>query len=268
MLPFWIDGRFYPAGSYVVDMHQPKRGLANAMLEAGRDLSDAGAADVRHLRLEPPPAVGRDASTSCADGTLPAITVPVSVARPTGGLPRAVGRDLVLTVISRATTCARSNALLEQGVPVALDVPTARSSCRPRTGRAAATVADRYGVRFTLGAVGAAARRCAARCVAAAAGRRRAVHAARAGLRRAHRCRPAVLNAGFDLTGVDVLYVSAGPVVHGAERGRPQARVDAFLATGGVVTRGATGARFNADGRAAAGDRRSPAAVTPTAWCR
>ena len=33
-------GKRYPAGSYVVDMKQPKRGLANVMLEAGRDISD------------------------------------------------------------------------------------------------------------------------------------------------------------------------------------------------------------------------------------
>ncbi|MBY8850815.1 peptidase M28, partial [Saccharothrix sp. MB29] len=38
--PFTLAGRDHPAGSYVVDMHQPKRALANALLEAGRDISD------------------------------------------------------------------------------------------------------------------------------------------------------------------------------------------------------------------------------------
>ncbi|MDF3149736.1 M14 family zinc carboxypeptidase, partial [Streptomyces sp. T21Q-yed] len=38
--PFRLGGRTYPKGSYVVDMHQPKRGLANALLADGRDISD------------------------------------------------------------------------------------------------------------------------------------------------------------------------------------------------------------------------------------
>ena len=39
-LSFALNGKRYPAGSYVVDMHQPKRGLANVLLEAGRDISE------------------------------------------------------------------------------------------------------------------------------------------------------------------------------------------------------------------------------------
>jgi hypothetical protein len=37
--PITVDGRRYPAGSYVVDMHQSKRGLANTILDVGRDVS-------------------------------------------------------------------------------------------------------------------------------------------------------------------------------------------------------------------------------------
>jgi hypothetical protein len=39
--PFTLEGRRYPAGSYVVDMHQPKRGLANTILDIGRDVTEA-----------------------------------------------------------------------------------------------------------------------------------------------------------------------------------------------------------------------------------
>ncbi|GKQ34244.1 hypothetical protein ALMP_07950 [Streptomyces sp. A012304] len=39
-LPFRLGGRTYPKGSYVVDMRQPKRGLANVLLADGRDISD------------------------------------------------------------------------------------------------------------------------------------------------------------------------------------------------------------------------------------
>ncbi|WP_148614244.1 M14 family zinc carboxypeptidase [Nocardioides rubriscoriae] len=35
-----VGGTTYPAGSYVVDMHQPLRGLANALLDVGYDISD------------------------------------------------------------------------------------------------------------------------------------------------------------------------------------------------------------------------------------
>ncbi|GAA4678727.1 M14 family metallopeptidase [Nocardioides nanhaiensis] len=35
-----VGGTTYPAGSYVVDMHQAKRGLANALLDLGDDISD------------------------------------------------------------------------------------------------------------------------------------------------------------------------------------------------------------------------------------
>jgi hypothetical protein len=37
---FTLDGTRYAAGSYVVDMHQAKRGMANTILEVGRDVSD------------------------------------------------------------------------------------------------------------------------------------------------------------------------------------------------------------------------------------
>ena len=37
---FTAGGTDYPAGSYVVDLHQPKRGLVNALLEPGYDLTD------------------------------------------------------------------------------------------------------------------------------------------------------------------------------------------------------------------------------------
>jgi hypothetical protein len=38
--PFTAGGKSYAAGSYIVDMHQPKRGLVNMMLEPGLDITD------------------------------------------------------------------------------------------------------------------------------------------------------------------------------------------------------------------------------------
>ena len=37
---FTAGGRNYPAGSYVIDMHQPKRGIVNSLLEPGLDITD------------------------------------------------------------------------------------------------------------------------------------------------------------------------------------------------------------------------------------
>ncbi|WP_406078707.1 M14 family zinc carboxypeptidase [Micromonospora sp. NBC_00858] len=37
---FTAGGKSYQAGSYVVDMHQPKRGLVNSLLEPGADITD------------------------------------------------------------------------------------------------------------------------------------------------------------------------------------------------------------------------------------
>ncbi|NBE54262.1 M14 family zinc carboxypeptidase [Streptomyces boluensis] len=37
---FRLAGRAYPAGSYLVDLHQSKRGIANVLLSDGRDISD------------------------------------------------------------------------------------------------------------------------------------------------------------------------------------------------------------------------------------
>ncbi|GAA0926691.1 M14 family zinc carboxypeptidase [Virgisporangium aurantiacum] len=242
VLPFWNDGKFYPAGSYVVNMHQPKRGLANAMLEAGRDLSalvpqmyDISGWSHRLLW---------GASVEIVRGRyMPAITVPISVARPTGGLPSPSGRDLMLTIVSENDVRA-ANALLEMAVPArwtssgALLVPAAHR-------RAAATVADRYGVRFTsapYGATGATVRR---PVLAAAAGSDELFTLRELGFD-VRTVSTASLNAGTELAGIDVLYVSSG-LTYTALNASARARVDEFLATGGVVTRGATGARFNAD---------------------
>ncbi len=37
---FTAGGNSYPAGSYILDLHQPKRGLVNSLLEPGIDLTD------------------------------------------------------------------------------------------------------------------------------------------------------------------------------------------------------------------------------------
>jgi hypothetical protein len=49
---FWMNGVKYPRGTYVVWMNQPKRGMANTILDAGHDLSD-----IEGLYFYSPPSV-------------------------------------------------------------------------------------------------------------------------------------------------------------------------------------------------------------------
>jgi len=111
--------------------------------------------------------------------------------------------------------------------------------------RAALRLADRLGVRFT--AAGGGGRGTALRPpVVAAASAADELFALR---QMGFEVRPvstAVLNAGFDMSHVDVLFVSSGLSYAGLNVAA-RAMVDGFLARGGVVTRGATGARFNAE---------------------
>uniref|UniRef100_UPI00066EED1D M14 family zinc carboxypeptidase n=1 Tax=Nonomuraea sp. SBT364 TaxID=1580530 RepID=UPI00066EED1D len=235
--PFRLGGTSYPAGSYLVDMRQPKRGLANVMLEPGADISPRVDAmyDISgwsHALLW-----GATVDT-VTGGSLRVPAEPVLAAAPTGSVPRTSG-PLALRV-GDAQEVRAVNDLLAQGVEVtwADGVAVVPASARD----AARTVAGRYGVAF--------ARAGAARGVPL--GRVRVAAAASADELFTLRemgfdvtpVSTAVLDAGFDWSGVDVLFVSSG-LNHAALGEQARAALEAFLATGGVVTRGGTGAAFN-----------------------
>ena len=111
---FRVAGKSYRAGSYVVDMHQPKRGLANVLLEAGRDISELvpqmyDISGWSHRLLW-------GASVDISATAAPRVTTtPVLVAGPTGFVPAGSGRDLTLTLRDGADVRA-VNALLDLGV--------------------------------------------------------------------------------------------------------------------------------------------------------
>ncbi len=82
---FVLDGTSYPAGTYIVWMDQPKRGLANMVLDAGPDLSD-----IVGLTFYSPPAVWSHpllwgVNRAVAEGDLAVKTVPVNNADKPGG---------------------------------------------------------------------------------------------------------------------------------------------------------------------------------------
>ena len=147
----------HPEGSYVVDMHQPLRGLANAMLAEGSDISDRVPTmyDVSAWSLSL--LWGASVAPVGATGDeLDAPVEPVVVAAPTGGVAGGAAEGLRLEV--RGVDEWRAvNALLAAGVRVtALDDGSV--ALGPYARRAAVEVAERYGVSFTAAERGAAER--------------------------------------------------------------------------------------------------------------
>ena len=238
---FTVGSRRYPAGSYVVDMHQPKRGLANVMLEAGRDISARvptmyDISGWSHRRLW-----GASVDVVTA-GDLRVVGQGVTIARPTGAVQAPAGRDLRLPLVDGKDVAAL-NALVAEGVQVRWAADG--SGVVPASARAAAaTVAGRFGVRFTAAPAGAAGPVLDRTVIAAAA----AADELKALRDMGFEVRPvstASLNASTAaLEGADVLFVSSGLTYDSLTPARRD-ELQAFLRTAGVVTRGATGAAFN-----------------------
>ncbi|MFD1547777.1 M14 family zinc carboxypeptidase [Nonomuraea guangzhouensis] len=234
---FRAGGRTYPAGSYVVDMRQPKRGLANVMLEAGADISP---------RVDAMYDISGWSHALLWGATVDGVTSlqarafePVKAAAPTGSVPRGHGA-LALKVIDAKEVMAL-NALLAQGVTVTwvhdgtVIVPAAAR-------QVARTVSDHYGVAFTpAGSVGGTPLTQVR--IAAATSADELFTLRELGFP-VTPISTATLNGGFDWSGTDVLFVSSG-LSYTALNPAAKAALDAFLTSGGVVTRGSTGAAFN-----------------------
>jgi hypothetical protein len=238
--PFTLGGKRYPAGAYVVDMHQPKRALANVMLEQGSDISTKvpvmydisgwshrllWGASVDIYKDGPFQFTGRDVVT----------------AAPTGDVDAVPGADLALTLNDEKDALA-VNDLLGRGLALrrqddgTIVVPAAERL-------AAQEVADRYGVRFATAKPGGTALQ--RKTIAAAVGPDELQVLRESGFD-VRTISTAVLNAGFDWSRIDVLFVSSG-LNYLQLNATAKAALDEFLKRGGVITRGATGGRFNVD---------------------
>jgi hypothetical protein len=222
-------------------MHQPKRGLANVLLEAGRDISELvpqmyDISGWSHRLLW-------GASVDISRTAAPRVrTTPVKLASPTGAVTARKGQDLALRLRDPADVRA-VNALLDLGIK--LRRPDAGTVVVPAEARRAAeALATRLGVRFT-GAPRGSAGTPFTRPVIAAAVAADELFALREMGFEVRPVSTAILNAGADLSGVDTLVVSAG-LSYAQLTPAGKAAVDDLLTRGGVVTRGATGAAFNA----------------------
>ncbi|MGW0736908.1 M14 family zinc carboxypeptidase [Streptomyces sp. NPDC002851] len=188
---FRIAGRSYSRGSYVVDMHQAKRAMANVLLADGRDISDKVGTmyDISGWSL----------------GLLWGATVEDVPEGERGG--------------------ERGDAGLPAGLRPVRDV----SGGTGGSGGSGELGLDTDGARVA---------------VAAAPGE---LFALREMGFEAEPVSTAVLNEGFDWSGVAALYVSGG-LDHRKLGKKARAALDAFLADGGrVVARGASGAAFNTE---------------------
>jgi len=241
---FSLAGKSYAPGSYVVDMHQPKRGVANVMLEAGRDISlrvpqmyDISGWSHRLLW---------GASVDIAvTGNVKVVGRAVAVASPTGAVNAKQGQALALELVDGKDVAA-ANALLDQGI--ALGLAADGTVVVPASARAAAVAAaDRFGVRFTP-ATSAVTKPMSRTVIAAAAAADELKVLRDMGFEVRPVSTATINNEPAALEGADVLFVSAGLVFNSLN---PAAKVAVgkFFTSGGVVTRGATGADFNAQAK-------------------
>ncbi|MFE9438124.1 M14 family zinc carboxypeptidase [Streptomyces sp. NPDC006602] len=233
---FRLAGRSYAQGSYVVDMHQPKRGLANVLLADGRDISDKVSVmyDISGWSLGRLWGATVEPVTSGGLNGVPLKAVeeaaPVGYVAPRG--------DLRLR-LDDPQEIAALNSLLQQGVSVRRSADG--SAIVPASARAKAAAAARtYDVVFDATKVtGTTELR---RLRVAAAVTPGELFALREMNFEVTPVSTAVLNAGFDWSAADVLFVSAG-LDHSALSPDARTALDAFLAAGhGLVGRGVTGA--------------------------
>lgn len=238
--PFTLGGKRYPAGSYVVDMHQPKRALANVMLEQGSDIS-AKVPVMYDISGWSHRLLWGASIDIYKNGAFNFNGRNVVAAAPTGDLDAAPGADLALT-LNDAKDANAVNDLLGRGITLrrqddgTIVVPAAERL-------AAKEVADRYGVRFTTAKPGGTALQ--RKVIAAAVGPDELQVLRESGFD-VRTISTNVLNAGFDWSRVDVLFVSSG-LNYTQLNATAKTALDEFLKRGGVVTRGATGGKFNVD---------------------
>ncbi|MFJ6660242.1 M14 family zinc carboxypeptidase [Streptomyces sp. NPDC091377] len=237
--PVRLGGTSYPAGSYVVDMRQPRRGLANALLADGRDISARVSAmyDISGWSL------GRLWGTTVTPVTSPISTAglrPVDGAAPVAEVPRR--GDLALR-LDDPREVAALNELLRQGVAVRQGrdggVVVVPGAAREKARQAART----HDVVFrTARERGSGVLRPVRVAAAVTSGE---LFALREMGFEVTPVSTAVLNAGFDWSGVQVLFASAG-LDHARLTPAARSALDGFLAGHGLVGRGAAGAALSA----------------------
>nr|WP_206439753.1 M14 family zinc carboxypeptidase [Streptomyces scabichelini] len=235
---FRLGGKAYAKGSYVVDLHQPKRGMANVLLADGRDISDKVSImyDISGWSL------GRLWGATVDSVRTTRLSVPARAVDEAANVGYVAPRGTLRLRLDDAREIAALNSLLADGVSVRQ--ASDGSAIVPASARAkAVALAKRYDVAFdaTKETGGAPLHRVRV----AAAVTPGELFALREMNFDVTPVSTAVLNAGFDWSKADVLFASAG-LNHAGLSTAARTALDGFLAREGLVGRGATGAALNA----------------------
>ncbi|WP_053205106.1 M14 family zinc carboxypeptidase [Jiangella muralis] len=245
--PFTAGGATYPAGSYVVDMFQAKRGLASTILDVGRDVTTNFPTMYDISAWSQASLWGADVATVPAGSALDGRALsPISAVAPTGYVPP--GRPAHYGFAAGTLAGIQAvNTFVDAGVPVrrtASGVFAVPGSARSLVEDAAAT----YGIAFS--AVGTAALRGAVAVDVARVGTSAPadeLHAlARMGFATTN-VNAAGFNAGtYAFADFDALYVSTAGFDPRQLDATRQAAFAAWRAGGGsIVGRGASGWAFS-----------------------
>lgn len=238
--PVTIGDTTYPIGSYLVDLHQAKRGVAHALLGPGTDLSDRvdvmyDIAGWSHGLLW-----GADVAALPADADLPTHGRAIGAAIPSG---RVTGEADLQLRLDDPVDLAAVNSLARSGVSVewledgTVLVPEADQDT-------AADVASALGATFTPAPDGASGPVVDELVIAAAAPPEERWALDEMGFE-VRRVNTTVLNDGFDYTDVDALYLSSDLNWSGLED-RARNDMTRFVRNGGgLVGVGQTGAEVN-----------------------
>ena len=146
--PVTVGGTTYPAGSWVVDLHQPLRGLANSLLDLGDDISpkvpsmyDISAWSWSYLWGATVDKVGLT-----TDAPLGA-TTPIDAPAPQASVPGAA--DHLTLELAGVADFQALNALLEDGVAVSM-LEDGVAVVEPAGYDEAAAAAEEYDVAFEV----------------------------------------------------------------------------------------------------------------------
>ncbi len=241
--PFSAGGQAFPAGSYVVRMNQPKRGLANTILEPGWDITDVVSRMYDISGWSHGELWGATVA-SVPDGTpIAAQTSPVTQYQWADGSV-APGKTASYKLLVDSAVAVRAvNDLLDLGFSLMraddghVYIPyAARNEVR--------RLAQERGLDFAAAAVPAGAEPVRDVEIAGAMGSEEYFVLANLGFD-VDQISQADMNAGFQLDDYDVLFVSTN-LRYATMIAAAKAEVDQFFAGGGgLVARGFTGVRFN-----------------------
>ncbi|MCX4909045.1 M14 family zinc carboxypeptidase [Streptomyces sp. NBC_00878] len=240
---FRLAGKTYAKGSYVVDLRQPKRGMANVMLSDGRDISDKVSVmyDISGWSLGR--LWGATVDTVRTSSKLSVkLSVPDRAVHEAANVGYVAPRGALRLRLDDAREIAALNSLLADGISVRRAADG--SAIVPASARSKAVVlAKKYDVAFdATKATGTAPLH---RVRVAAAVTPGELFALREMNFDVTPVSTAILNAGFDWSKADVLFASAG-LDHRGLNTAARAALDGFLAREGMIGRGATGAALNA----------------------